>query len=111
MMTVVNGTRTNAQPPRGPHHVFGQLVGPTAIALAQLYLLGLWAWLALYLFARDASALLFAVNSFAVYLFAPVPLVVVAAVAARRPWNWALGAQCVVAALAWAYFFGGLFVP
>jgi endonuclease/exonuclease/phosphatase (EEP) superfamily protein YafD len=55
--------------------------------------------------------LLFAVNSFAVYLFVPLPLAGLAAVLAGSPWRWALAAQTAAAALVWVYFFGGLFVP
>ncbi len=102
-----NGTRIT-------HHASGdsrRLLTTALALLAQLYLIALGAWLFLYLFARDAAALLFAVNSFAVYLFAPLPLVAVAAALARRPWNWALWAQGAAAGLVWAYFFGGLFVP
>lgn len=79
--------------------------------LAQLYFLGLFGWLALYLALGDRFALLFAVNSFAVYLFAPLPLAMVAAAVVRGPWAVALWAQAAAAGLVWAYFFGGLFVP
>lgn len=107
MMTVEHRTRL-APPARGE---LRRLITTGMTLLAQLYLMGLAAWLALYLFARDASALLFAVNSFAVYLFAPLPLVVVAAALVGRPWNVALLGQCVLAGLVWHYFFGGLFTP
>lgn len=79
--------------------------------LAQLYFLGLFGWLFAYLVFGDRLALLFAVNSFAVYLFTPLPLAVVAAAVARGPWAAALWAQAAAAGLVWVYFFGGLFVP
>jgi endonuclease/exonuclease/phosphatase (EEP) superfamily protein YafD len=100
--------------PRITQHAVGGVNGAvriTALLLAQLYFIGLYGWLVLYLALGDASAWLFAVNSFAVYLFAPLPLAAVAAALARRPWGWALWVQCAAAGLVWAYFFGGLFVP
>jgi vancomycin resistance protein VanJ len=96
----------NANGPRTTQHV---AVGLSL--LAQLYFIGLFGWLAAYLLFGDRWALLFAVNSFAVYLFAPLPLALVTATVARGPWAVALWAQTVLAGLVWVYFFGGLFVP
>ncbi len=87
-------------------------VTSNVIALAaQLYFLCLLGWWLLYLVVGDRSALLFGVNSLAVYLFAPLPLALLAVFVAPRPWTWTLALQCVAAALLWAYLFGGLFVP
>jgi endonuclease/exonuclease/phosphatase (EEP) superfamily protein YafD len=79
--------------------------------LAQFYLLGLFTWLVLFLAVRDRTPLLFALNSFAVYLFVPLPLAVLAAWLAPRPWSWALWGQVAAAAVVWAALFGALFVP
>lgn len=105
---MINGTR-NTQ------HASLKQVKPVATGafafLAQIYFLGLFAWLALFLILRDGSPWLFAVNSFAAYLFVPLPLAAIAAWLAPRPWAWSLWAQSAAAAVAWAALFGGLFLP
>jgi endonuclease/exonuclease/phosphatase (EEP) superfamily protein YafD len=78
------------------------------VAAVHLYFAGLSAWLLLWAIFRDRWSWLFAVNSLAVYLFAPLPLAAAVALLARRRdlWLWtALGAA------AWAWLFGGLFLP
>jgi vancomycin resistance protein VanJ len=80
--------------------------------LAQIYFAGLFGWLILYAVFGDRWGWLFAVNSFAVYLFVPLPLASVAALLAGPRWvSAALWTQCAAAALVWAYLFGALFVP
>jgi vancomycin resistance protein VanJ len=85
-----------------------RLARAALLGLADLYLLGLVGWLALYMAARDATPLLFSVNAFGVYLFAPLPLALAAGLIGRHWPTLGLGAM---GALAWLALFGRLFMP
>jgi endonuclease/exonuclease/phosphatase (EEP) superfamily protein YafD len=76
--------------------------------MSYLYFAGLAAWLLAYLVFGDRWGLLFAVNSFAVYLFAPLPVAAVIGLAAGHKPLWLAAAG---AALVWAAFFGRYFIP
>lgn len=84
---------------------FGQRL---LLAGADVYFGGLAGWLAVYLLFGDRWPLLFAVNSFAVYLFTPLPVAAAIGLAARRK---RLLAAALAAALVWAAYFGRLFLP
>jgi vancomycin resistance protein VanJ len=76
--------------------------------LAYVYLLVLLGWAGVYLLFGDRWWWLFLLNSFAQYLFLPLPAVLAVALFARQPPLWA--GFAVVLAL-WVYLCGGLFVP
>jgi vancomycin resistance protein VanJ len=77
-------------------------------AAAHLYCVGVCGWAALYLLFGDRWWWLFLLNSLAVYLFVPLPLLLVLALTMRRRGVWAdFG---VVLAL-WVYLYGGLLLP
>ena len=76
--------------------------------VAALYLSGLAAWLASYWLVGDATWWLFVINALAAYLFVPVPLVLLIAWLSRRRSLFVAG---VLAVVAWAYLWGGLFLP
>ena len=58
------------------------------LALAYAYVAGLAAWLAAYFAFGDRWAWLFAINSFAAYLFLPLPLVAAIGLAAQHRPLW-----------------------
>jgi vancomycin resistance protein VanJ len=72
------------------------------------YLAGLAGWFALWHLARDDSPVLFLLNAFAVYLFVPLPVVLLAAVALR---NRGLLAGVFAATAVFLLLWGGLFWP
>lgn len=78
------------------------------IAWAHLYCIGVCAWAVLHLLFGDRWWWLFLLNSFAEYLFVPVPLLLALALLTRRREIW-IGFG-VVLALA-AYLYGGLLLP
>lgn len=73
-----------------------------------VYFTLLFGWLALYLFSGDRFAALSLVNMLAVYLFTPLPLVALVAIALRRAEVWA---GVILGAAAFAVLWGGLFLP
>ncbi|HLF72283.1 MAG TPA: endonuclease/exonuclease/phosphatase family protein [Dehalococcoidia bacterium] len=75
---------------------------------AWLYLEGLGVWGLIRLVVGDRGSLLFAVNSLALYMFVPLPLVLGVVAYTRR---WDMLAGFVVAAAAWIYLWGALFLP
>jgi endonuclease/exonuclease/phosphatase (EEP) superfamily protein YafD len=85
-----------------------RLAQAALLGLAYLYFAALAAWLVAYLVFGDRWSLLFAVNSFAVYLFLPLPIAAVVGLAARHKPLWLLSA---LGALLWAAFFGRFFLP
>jgi endonuclease/exonuclease/phosphatase (EEP) superfamily protein YafD len=84
------------------------LLQAALLGLAYLYFAGLAAWLVVYLVFGDRWSLLFAVNSFAAYLFLPLPIAAALGLAARHKPLWLFSA---LGALLWAAFFGRFFVP
>lgn len=77
-------------------------------AFSRLYLLFLFGWLALYSLTGDRFALISVLNMVAVYLFAPLPLVLTAAVLQRKG---ALVAASVAGLAAFIWLWGGLLLP
>jgi endonuclease/exonuclease/phosphatase (EEP) superfamily protein YafD len=78
------------------------------VTLARVYFTLLFAWAILHALFGDRWWWLFLPNSFAVYLFLPLPAILVIALLARRRETW-LGFG--VALALGAYLFGGLFLP
>jgi len=78
------------------------------VALAAVYLLCLYGWAVFHRLFGDRWWWLFLINSFAIYLFLPLPVVVVFAVLARR---YGLGIASGVAIILWFYLYGALFTP
>jgi vancomycin resistance protein VanJ len=78
------------------------------IAAAHLYCVGVCGWAALHLLFGDRWWWLFLLNSLAVYLFAPLPLLLAPALTTRRREVWV--GFGVVLALG-AYFYGRLLLP
>jgi vancomycin resistance protein VanJ len=79
-----------------------------SIAAALLYVLGLFAWYGLHRIVGDASPLLYSLNALALYVFLPLPLVLLAAALLRR--REVLVAFVAGAAL-WLHLWGALFWP
>jgi endonuclease/exonuclease/phosphatase (EEP) superfamily protein YafD len=77
-------------------------------AIIWVYFTILYGWLVVYLATGDRIAIVSAVNMLAVYLFYPLPLVIVAAIFRR---NKAVWTGTVGAAAAFLWFWGGLFLP
>jgi endonuclease/exonuclease/phosphatase (EEP) superfamily protein YafD len=79
-----------------------------AIAAIWVYFTILFFWLLAYLFTGDRFAVIAAVNMLAVYLFSPLPIVLLAApfLHRREVWSGAL-----LGILAFAVIWGGLFTP
>jgi len=78
------------------------------VSLARVYFTLLFGWAILHLLFGDRWWWLFLVNSFAVYLFLPLPVILVAALLARRRET----SSGLAAALALgAYLYGELFLP
>jgi endonuclease/exonuclease/phosphatase (EEP) superfamily protein YafD len=71
-------------------------------ALATVYLLVLFAWSAGTIILGDRWWWLFLINALSLYLFVPLPAVVVAAAALRRGWLM-IGAGCGIALGLWFY--------
>ena len=78
------------------------------VALAYLMLLPATVWFAAYRQLGDSQWWMFVINSVAPYLFLPVPLVLIAAISARR---WSLAVASLVPAAIFVMLFGQLFVP
>lgn len=77
-------------------------------AIIWVYFTILYGWLVFYLVTGDRIAIVSAVNMLAVYLFYPLPLVIVAAIFLRNKGVWT---GAVLAAAAFLWFWGGLFLP
>ena len=78
------------------------------VTLARVYFTVLFAWAILHALFGDRWWWLFLPNSFAVYLFLPLPAILVIALLARKRETW-IGFG--VALALGAYLFGGLFLP
>jgi len=78
------------------------------ITLTRVYFTLLFAWAILRFLFGDRWWWLFLANSFAVYLFFPLPLILLIAVLARRRGTW-IGLGLALALF--AYLFGALFLP
>jgi len=78
------------------------------VTLARVYFTLLFAWAVLHAIFGDRWWWLFLPNSFAAYLFLPLPAILVIALLVRRRETW-LGFG--VALALGAYLFGGLFPP
>jgi vancomycin resistance protein VanJ len=76
--------------------------------LARAYLAGLFGWLVLRLSFGEQWWWLFLLNSFAEYLFVPLPAVLPVAVLARRRGLWAGFGACLAL---WCYLYGALWRP
>jgi endonuclease/exonuclease/phosphatase (EEP) superfamily protein YafD len=85
-----------------------EIIKGWSTAIICVYFTILYGWLAWYLVTGDRIALVSAVNMLAVYLFYPLPLVIVAAIFL---WNKAVWTGTVGAAAAFLWFWGGLFLP
>lgn len=81
---------------------------PRFVILALAYFALLFSWAILLALFGDRWSLLFLLSSFAPYLFAPLPIIFLIAIATRRREIW-IGFAISVALAAWMY--GGLFVP
>jgi endonuclease/exonuclease/phosphatase (EEP) superfamily protein YafD len=77
-------------------------------AAAWVYFSGLFAWLGVYFIKGDWGGLLTPLNALAVYLFAPLPLVLLLALVSRRGELW-LG--LLLGGLAFAALWGADFLP
>lgn len=88
--------------------VVREIIQGWTIAIIWAYFAILFSWLAAYLITGDRIAIVAAVNMLAVYLFFPLPLVILAAVFLRNRGVW-LGS--VLGAAAFLWFWGGLFLP
>ncbi|HSF81347.1 MAG TPA: endonuclease/exonuclease/phosphatase family protein [Anaerolineales bacterium] len=75
---------------------------------ARLYLLGLCTWLALYLLTGERLLLIALLDNVVVYFFMPLPLVLLAAAYTHR---WELWVGTLLGAAAFAWLWGGLFLP
>lgn len=89
-------------------HYAPRLLRAGLIVAAYVYFAGLACWMLLHSLAPDRWPLLFAVTSVAVYLFAPLPLMAGIGLWTRRL---DIGLWVLLGTAAWAYLFGGLFVP
>jgi vancomycin resistance protein VanJ len=85
-----------------------EIIQSWTIAIIWAYFAILYGWLAAYLITGDGIAIVAAVNMLAVYLFYPLPLVILAAVFLRNRGVWA---GAVFGATAFLWFWGGLFLP
>jgi endonuclease/exonuclease/phosphatase (EEP) superfamily protein YafD len=85
-----------------------EIIKGWSTAIISFYFAILYGWLALYLVTGDWIAIVSAVNMLAVYLFYPLPLVIVAALLLRNKGLWT-GSVLAVAVFLW--FWGGLFLP
>jgi endonuclease/exonuclease/phosphatase (EEP) superfamily protein YafD len=78
------------------------------VAWAHLYCIGVCTWAVLHLLFGDRWWWLFLLNTFAVYLFIPLPLLLVAALLTRRREIW-IGLAAILAL--GAFFYGRLLLP
>ena len=78
------------------------------VTQSYVYLTCLFAWFALHVFWGDRWWWLFLINSFGIYLFLPLPLLLAIALITRRRDVW-IGLS--VSLTLWAYLFGSLFLP
>ncbi len=76
--------------------------------LVDLYLIGILVWINLHNLFADRWWWLFSLNSFAIYLFIPLPLTIIIALLSRRAEHW-LGNAAVL--LIWLMLYGELFIP
>jgi len=81
---------------------------PVLVNLARLYLLGLCAWLALYLLTGERLLVIALLDNVVVYLFLPLPLILMVTTYARR---WELWAGTLLGMVTFAWFWGHLFLP
>src|SRR5689334_3094435 len=79
-----------------------------AEALAGGYFGGLFGWAALCFVCGDRWGWLFALNTFAVYLFVPLLVMPAPAALVRRRWVWTAWAAGLALGL---YLYGGAFLP
>src|SRR3954464_3950852 len=77
-------------------------------AVVGVYFGGLFGWAGLYILCGDRWGWLFALNTFAAYLFVPLLVMPVLAVLLRRRWVWA---AWVAGAALGLYLFGSPFIP
>jgi endonuclease/exonuclease/phosphatase (EEP) superfamily protein YafD len=86
----------------------GAWITARLVTLARVYFTLLFGWMILHTFFGDRWWWLFLLNSFAVYLFLPLPVILVTALLARRRETWiGLGAALMLGAC----LYGGLFLP
>ncbi|HZD56849.1 MAG TPA: endonuclease/exonuclease/phosphatase family protein [Anaerolineales bacterium] len=85
-----------------------EIIRGWTIAIIWAYFAILCSWLAAYLITGDRIAVVAALNMLAVYLFFPLPLVILVAVFLRNRGVWS---GAVLAATAFIWFWGGLFLP
>jgi vancomycin resistance protein VanJ len=85
-----------------------RLARATLILAAYAYFVPLAGWMLLHALFPDRWPWLFAITSFAAYLFVPLPLMAAVAALTRRL---DLAAWVLLGAAAWAYLFGVQFVP
>lgn len=76
--------------------------------IARLYLLGLCAWLVLYLVSGERLLAIALLNNVVVYFFLPLPLVALAAAYTQR---WDLWVGTLIGAATFAWLWGSLFLP
>lgn len=78
------------------------------VTLARIYFVFLFGWAILHAIFGDRWSLLFLVGSFAPYWFAPLPIILAMAIAARWREIWIGFAASIALAI---FLYGGLFVP
>ncbi len=86
----------------------GRIIRSWLITVIWIYFLLLFGWLGAYLLTGDRFAFLSALNMLAVYLFYPLPLVIIAAIFLRRRELWA---GVLFGVVLFARLWGGLFLP
>jgi vancomycin resistance protein VanJ len=94
----------SAMPEKKPTNILCRWIS----RVSWVYLVFLALWLALHLAAGDRFGHLALVNLLAVYLFLPLPVILLASVICRRT---SVVAGGLMAALIFLYLWGGLFVP
>lgn len=116
-MAATGGARTNRataraserEPvPAGRRPFLVELLTFVVVAIAYLTLLPATVWYAAYRQLGDSPWWMFVVNSVAPYLFVPVSIVLLGAIAARR---WSLAVASLVPAAIFVMLFGQYFVP
>src|SRR5919204_532254 len=93
--------RVRRLPKRGP------LAGAARV-VASLYVAGLLLWALLHALVGDRYWWTFLLNTFALYLFVPLPAVMLVVLLSGSALAWL---PTAVAAAMWAYLYGSLFVP
>ncbi len=73
-----------------------------------VYFTLLFGWLALYLLSGDRIGIVSLINMLGVYLFLPLPTVLIAAIYLRR---WEIWTGAILGTLAFLWLWGGLFIP